>query len=124
MSISVESIEEGRILYITVIDPITADQLTELLTTTKTYLDNASSTVHFLADISQFKRAPKGLELRHMHSFNHPRRGDYAIVGANKIIRALAEHTLKMFRYSRFAFFDTLEEAAEYLYERVEAAQQ
>jgi hypothetical protein len=123
MPISVEPVEGGHILYIAVTDPTNAHDISDLLGYTRAYLDNASSTIHFLADVSQLKRPPKGLELRHLHSFDHPRRGSYAIVGANKIVSALAIHTMKLFRYSRFAFFDSVDEAADYLYERVAAAQ-
>jgi hypothetical protein len=124
MSFSVELIENGRILLITVAQFPTKHEINELLDYTKSYLDDAEVTVHFLADISRLKKAPAGLELRYLHSLNHPRRGDYAIVGASPIIRALVEYTFKFFHYSRYTFFDSLEEGYQHVYKRVEAAEQ
>src|SRR5262249_15112248 len=94
-----------------------ATDLTALYPQEKAIRDAAAYVIHTIYDIRGIKRIPLGvISTRHgSPTLEHKNSGQIALVGAQTITKTLAETIIRLSHVTKARFFDTKEEALDYL---------
>ena len=117
MPINCELRESGHVVYIVASDPWTAAELRAAYRIETPFFDAVGHRVHTLANLAETHHVPAGVlgaRSGSPHVF-HPNRGEIAIVGASSLLRALLETAVRVVRFQGLHFFDTEDEAWDYL---------
>jgi hypothetical protein len=82
----------------------------------KKYYDASPHRLHSLVDVTKCRTLPTGIiRVRSAQDLHHPRRGIMAIAGAHPYVQTIANVVLKLGRYDRAKFFQTVDEALVFL---------
>jgi hypothetical protein len=117
MSIKMESLEEGHILYVTITDPWTVAEMEAMYVKETALRDESKFVMHTLINVSNMRKLPPGLIsiARRTPSLTHPRRGHMVVVGATAFAQAITETLVRITRALQTRFFKTEDEAINYL---------
>jgi hypothetical protein len=116
MPVTTDLLENGRIIRLCTVSPWTIDQTFEAYKIAETHFDTAPHKLHSLVDVSDLGSIPSGvMKVRNAPFVHHKNSGQMAVVGAQKLARTLAETMLKVSNFKRAKFFDTYDEALDYL---------
>ncbi|PJF34893.1 MAG: hypothetical protein CUN49_13325 [Candidatus Thermofonsia Clade 1 bacterium] len=116
MPVTLELIENGRVLSVTFIDPWAMSDVLSLFPELERIYNAAERPIHALIDARQSKLPSSGaLRARESPAFKHPMSGHMAVVGAASVVRAVAETVFRLARFQRVTFFDTYEEGLAFL---------
>lgn len=90
MSVTMEIREEGRVLLLIYSDPVTMQEIGDLLPANIAHRDSVQHTVHTVFDFTHFHRPPQGLlRARYAPVFTHPRSGKMIVFGAIPLARGI-----------------------------------
>jgi hypothetical protein len=116
MPVTADLIENGRIICLRTASPWNVDETFEAYKVAEGYFDAATHKLHSLVDVRDLVSIPPGvLKVRNTPFISHKNSGNMAVVGAQKLARTLAETMLKLTSFKRARFFETYEEAIDYL---------
>jgi hypothetical protein len=116
MPVTMEYVENGRVLLYTFTDPWDAQDLMGFYAETRAYLDKAEHKVHTLVDVRNARRVPtRVMDLRRGPDWSHPNSGHVAVVGAATAISIFVQAVFRISRFDRVQFFNTMDEAWTYL---------
>ncbi len=116
MPVTIETLNNARIVKLVVSDPWVIDDLTSKYEEEKPLFNASKVPVHTLVDLRLMRHIPPGaLSNRKSPNVTHPRSGQVALVGANAFAQVLVEVAFRLVRFDRVVFFDTEEEAMQYL---------
>ncbi|HLY28248.1 MAG TPA: hypothetical protein VKQ72_18015 [Aggregatilineales bacterium] len=116
MPISVEMQEDGYVMFWRIADPWTVKELKEYYPQAKVYLDAATHIVHTLVDLRDAHRVSSDvLSGRHTSTWNHPRSGQMAVIGASGIVKMTLDTVFRLVQFTRIRFFDSERDARTYL---------
>ncbi|MCL4250719.1 MAG: hypothetical protein KJ065_21390 [Anaerolineae bacterium] len=122
MSVTMKVIEDGRILQVITADPWTLEDLTSAMhaiTTTGSY---TLAPRHTLIDVSRTQRLPPGILRARVHpDLVRLNTGYIVIVGANAIVRTMANALAMMAQTTRIQHFNTMQDALDFLHQVIEA---
>src|SRR5215468_4495231 len=108
MPVLMEMQEDGCIMFWRLADPWTVKELKVYYPQAKTYFDAAPSMIHALVDVRDAHRVPADvLSARHTSTWNHPKSGQTAVVGASGIVKMTMETAFRIVQFTRVRFFDT-----------------
>ena len=120
MPIVTTPIEDGRILYLTVTDPLTSDDIRSI--NNAGYIADVPFELHILIDIRALKAVNPGLlKPSTFVNVNHKNHGQMAIVGANPMVRIISNNIMSALGFRRVRFYASIDEAREWLETRVAA---
>src|SRR5262245_3205018 len=116
MPVTLDLLENGRVMYFTFSDPWVVSQVTDLYPRSNAYLNSATRKLHTFADVRPARRIPSGLlNLRYGPDWTHPNSGQITILGASPLLRTFAKIVFRLSGFERIGFFDSEEEAWAYL---------
>jgi len=116
MPVTTDLLENGRIIYLRTASPWSIEETFEAYKVAETYFDTALHKLHSLIDVRDLVSIPPGvLKVRNTPFISHKNSGNMAVVGAQKLARTLAETMLKLTSFKRAKFFETYEDAIDYL---------
>ena len=116
MPVTQELEPNGRILYVTFVDPWNTQEMLKVFAESESYLNAATKPLHLLVDASRLSQVGQGaLRAREAPILRHPMGGEIAVFGVNLVGRVLAETVLRLSRFKRAHFFETEAEARAYL---------
>src|SRR5215467_10874218 len=117
MPVTLNLIEDGHIIHITITDPWKTSEITTLYPLVEATLNKAHYKIHTLADVSQTKQAPGNIFKSRLANANysHPNTGVIAIVGASPVVKVMAETLFWLARYERARFFATYDEGLHFI---------
>jgi hypothetical protein len=116
MPVSLELQEDGSIMVWRIADPWTVKELKDNYPQAKAYLDASKRTLHSLVDLQDAHRvSPDVLSARHTTTWNHPRSGHMAVIGASGIIKMTLETVFRLVQFNRVQFFNNESEGRAYL---------
>lgn len=122
MPASIELAENNRVLLCVVRDPITLDELDELMEKAKVYFDQSPRTLHTLVDGAALTSVPNGvLRYRTSAFVIHPRSGYVTLATTSVLARNLMQMILRLSNCERGRFFTTLEEGWKFMHETLAA---
>ena len=108
--------ENGYLLHYTYSDPWTIAEMEQVNGESLKYYNEAKHKLHVLVDIRGSKNAPSGmLRARNNPDLKHPNGGQIAVVGAAGVVKSVGEVLLRLSRFDRALFFDSMEPALEYI---------
>jgi hypothetical protein len=116
MPVTLELVENGRVMFFTFTDPWDTQELMALYPRSAAYLDQAKHKLHTLTDVRNARRLPsRVLDLRRGPDWAHPNSGHVAIVGAITLVTVFAQTIFKLTRFERVQFFNTMDDAWAFL---------
>jgi hypothetical protein len=116
MTATINLVEDGRVLQYYFEEPWSMDELESVSQTAQKYFDQATHTVHVLANAENIRSAPRGiLRARTAPTITHPRSGYIAIVGTSLVVRTFSEMIFRLMNFQRARFFNTEDEAWVFL---------
>ncbi|SRR5258708_168360 len=116
MPVNLEVKDNGRVMFWRFVDPWSLAELKPLTIQARDILQQATFTVHSIADLRQAHRVPSGvLSARQVTTWHHPRSGQLAVLGASPFIKVMMETIFRIARFDRFRLFDDEAEALAYL---------
>lgn len=116
MPVSVDLQEDGYVMVWRIADPWTVKELKDYYPQAKDYLDAATHLVHTLVDLREVHRvSPDVLSARHTSTWNHPRSGQMAVLGASGIVKMTLDTVFRLVQFNRIQFFDSERDARTYL---------
>jgi hypothetical protein len=116
MPVTIEYVENGRVLLYTFSDPWDANELAASYAGTREYLGKAHHKVHTLVDVRSARRVPsRVMDLRRGPDWSHPNSGHVAVVGSATAISIFVQAIFRLSRFDRIRFFNTLDEGWTYL---------
>jgi hypothetical protein len=125
MPIATSFSDEGRLVTLTVTDPLTLDELRRNREEGASYFESAPFVVHTLLDLRSFRRITPGiLRLETFRNVTHRNHGLMAVMGASPALRGMANNLMRMLNYTAVRFFATESEARAWLMARVAADKQ
>lgn len=125
MPITMTIREDGRVVHIVGMSPLTSIEMRDLLQKTQTYLDSVTFTVHTVADAREVKvLIPESIRRDTFRNVNHPRQGVLAIIGANHVLRSIVNAIVTLLGFSKLRFFASEDEAFEWVRAAIEADKQ
>ena len=117
MPISVELVENGRILHYIFVDPWTLNDMQEVNRKASEYYDAAGHTIHVLLDVGKVRTLPSGfMRARHNPDVTHPNAGQIAVVGASMLVKTIGDLITRLAQFERVTFFEDEQEAWAYLH--------
>jgi hypothetical protein len=116
MPVTLEVREEGRVLYMTISDPWSVQDILAIQPRTHDLFAKAQHKIHTLVHVTA-RSVPSGMLTARPSSggLSRPSEGQIVIVGAPALLKAIAEVMFKIAKFTRSSFFDTEEEAWRYL---------
>jgi len=113
--------EEKRLIEFTVTDPWDMADLSEAIGKSVEHLDAADKPLFLLTDMTNGRSIPSGiLRQSNTATLTHPNSGYGAVVGANMLVKRMANIMMTLARYKKFGFFDTREEALAHIQKLIE----
>jgi hypothetical protein len=114
--------EDGRLVTLTVRDPLTLDELRQNREEGAAYFASAPFMVHTLVDVRGLRTLTPGLlRLETFRNVTQPTHGLMAVVGANPTLRGVANNLMKLLNYIDVRFFASEAEARTWLGARIAA---
>lgn len=118
MGAKLELRENGQVIYFLYEEPWSIDDIKRVNDEAVVYLDQAVKDMHILINVEQIRQVPSGImRARNVPTMTHPRCAHILICGASMIVRALSETIFKVARYQKAKFFNTEEEAMNFLHD-------
>jgi hypothetical protein len=115
MSVEFSILEDGYVVRYGLSDPWTYEEYEEALESDVAHRESVNHKVHNLL-IAKVRTVPAGvLKARGAPAFTHRTAGQLAIVGTNQIVRAFSEAVMRLAHFDRAKFFDTEDQALDYL---------
>jgi hypothetical protein len=118
MPIDVDFLEGGRIIRVTMTDPLTMREVQEAFVKDLQHRDSADDgrKIHAIIDTLALRRLPPGvLEGRRSPSLIHPTSGQVVVVGASPFVQTISETVFRLVRFERVLFLASADEALRYL---------
>ena len=116
MAVTMDLCENGHILYFTITDPWTLNNLTTYFPEEQRCRDHASYKIHSLFNVLSTKTVPPLLlTARNSPSLIHANHGHLVVVGAVPIIHTVAEIAFKLTGFTQGRFLSTEEEGWAFL---------
>ncbi|HLY26173.1 MAG TPA: hypothetical protein VKQ72_07525 [Aggregatilineales bacterium] len=116
MSITLESREDGWVVFYTLSTPISFQELSHLQQKDLAIRNAANHTVHELIDATRLTMIPEHpLRAWTFPSLNHPRAGFVVVVGGNAFVRMASQDIHQLAHLKVPVFVDRLEEGWAYL---------
>jgi len=117
--------ENGWVIYKTLTDPWSVEEMIPYVVMNRQHRDHCLHTVHsFYNLLGSHRLPPNVLRLRYgSPDLYHPRSGKVVLVGANPAARSVIEIIFTLVRFERFKFFSTEEEGWAYLHNFIESSQ-
>ena len=117
MPVTLESREDGHILYVKMTDPLDLRDMDAKYKEELAFRNTSNFTMHTVVDVSQLKKIPPSVltVARRSPTLTHPRHGHLALVGAVAFLEALMGALQRIVRFSKIKFCKTEEEAMVYL---------
>jgi hypothetical protein len=125
MPVRFETRENGRIVYLTFVDPWNISELLDcfnedLAHRNKFMTEYPGKKIHTVVDVRQTKDIARGtLRLRAAPALKHPTAGQNVGVGANAFLRSVSDILQRLAGKDQAKFFATEEEAMRYLQEEI-----
>ncbi len=119
MPITMDIVEDGRVFYLVLSDPWDGQDLDPVFAQVRRYLDEVDHKVHTLANMNATRMTPSMPRIRDTVVLAHQNSGVFAVVGASRITRMLAEMVFSFFHFTAYAFFETEEDAWQYIREAI-----
>jgi hypothetical protein len=112
MPVSLDIMEEGRIIRVVFVDPFKAADMYPLFQQDKIHRDKFQQEhprrkVHLLVNFLQVTR--------NSPSMSHATSGSIVVIGANSLTRSVIDAILRVTHFDRTKFFNSEEEAITYL---------
>jgi hypothetical protein len=119
MPVTYELCENGHAIHINITYPWTTRELIAIYENERPLFDHATSKLHTLVDVTESRQTPSNALSARKDSphFEHPNKGHLVIVGANPLIQALVEATIRIIRFEELKFCRTADEGWAYLRE-------
>ncbi|MCA9902933.1 MAG: hypothetical protein KC547_03675 [Anaerolineae bacterium] len=115
-------IEDGCILQVVTADPWTLEDLTSAMHEITTTDDNSPAPRHSLIDVSRTHHLPPGILRARVHpDLVRMNTGYIVIVGANAIVRTMANALAMMALSTRIQHFNTMQDAMDFIHQVIEA---
>lgn len=122
MPITTTPSDDGRILFLTITDPLTSAEVHQSRVDGAAYFDSVPFEVHILIDIRALKAVnPSILTPGTFGNVTHDNHGLMAVVGANPMIRVVANRIMSALGYARVRFYSSEAEARDWLEARAAA---
>lgn len=122
MPASIELSENNRVLVCVISDPLTIEELDELMEQAKVYFDDSPRTLHTLVDGTALSNVPNGvLRYRTSAFVIHPRSGYVVMATTSVLARNLMQMILRLANIDKGRFFATLEEGWKFIHDTLEA---
>ena len=116
MPVSLETRENGHVQYYVVTDPWTVTDLVSHYPVDKIYRDSVPFKVHTVVNIKDSHQLPPGvMDARRGSAGLTPTSGLLIVFGANPIAKLLIETAVRLARYSKLRFFDTEDDAWNFI---------
>ncbi len=118
MPINIELGDDGYILYYTIRDPWTIQDLMEAYQKELQLRDSVDHIVHSIVDFTNTHQIPKNwLQAKQGPGLTHPRAGEMLIVGISPAVKILFDTILRIshFGKGRLKLFSSLSEAQGYI---------
>ena len=117
MPIQLDLQENGRVLYVKVTDPFTAQDFNTSIKEQLPYYDNATNVLHQLINFSQVKKLPRNILAisNSIPAVVHPNRGHLVVIGANPFMQTMGE-IIRVMSVNVIKFVATDEEALDYIH--------
>lgn len=121
MPVNVRLSDDKRYLIYEMSEPLEIAELMDAYRQEREYRDAHDYTMHSLVDMSKVNRIPPNwLTAKAGPGLTHARSGRMVFVGISYGLRIIVQTILKIARYDKMQFFDTYEEALDYMVELVE----
>jgi hypothetical protein len=120
MPMTIDIIEDGRVVRLIVTDPWFGYEMPPLFKIDQAHRDQFHTAqphkkIHLLVDM-QAKTLPLGVfQGRHTPSLSHPTAGQLVLVGANSLLQSMAEAAMRIAHLSSIKFFSTVGDALVHL---------
>jgi hypothetical protein len=117
MAVTMEICEEGRVLFLRYVDPVTLMEIADLFPANLAHRNSVPHTVHTLFDFKHFRVLPTGLlRARYAPVFTHPRSGKMVVIGATHLAHSVVIKTAGFTgNTSKLVFFKSDDEAWMFL---------
>ncbi len=125
MPVTLDLIEDGRVLYYQFTDPVEISELLALYKKEAQLRDAVSYPLHSITDFSGLHRIPQNwLQARHGPGLKHTRSGEMLFVGLKPGLKILIDVILKVTRYQRVKLYTSMDEALSYIRSVIQASKQ
>ena len=116
MPIQTEVRSNGSVIVFNVTDPIRLEEVVEQMRDVEPYFDQSSDIVHTVINLVRVRQLPLGIiGTRSYAGYSHPNAGKIIIVGADTLVRTLANVIVKLTNNHNIAFFETEQQAWDHL---------
>jgi hypothetical protein len=115
MAVKFDILDDGHIVRYTITDPWRYEDYKVFEAEDIAHRNSVNHKVHNLTVANLRPNTAGIVKTRNSPALTHPNAGHIAIVGTGAQIRFIAEMILKLARFERAQFFDTEEQALEYL---------
>ncbi len=116
MPIQTEIRSDGTVIVFNVTDPIQLEEVLEHMREVEPYFDQASAAVHTVINLVRVRQLPLGIiGTRSYAGYSHPNAGKIIIIGADTLVRTLANVIVKLTNNRNIAFFETEQQAWDHL---------
>src|SRR4051794_30698536 len=119
MPVTYELCENGHAIHIKITNPWTIQELLAIYENERPLFDHAAGNLHTLVDVTETRQIPSNALSARKGSphFEHPNKGHLVIAGANPLLQALVEATIRIIRFEELKFCHTPDEGWAYLRE-------
>ena len=125
MPVSIQLSEDKTHIIYEFAEPLEMQELMDAYKQEAEYRDATPHTLHSIVDMSGMRRIPANwLTAKSGPGLSHPRSGCMLFVGISPGLRIIIQTILNIARYRRMVFFDTREEALDYLSKLVKETKQ
>ena len=122
MPITVESIENGHILFIVPSERWDMLDVRQAQAKILAHIESVDFIVHSLLDLQHVHRPPSHVIGTHgLNMLHDPRRGYLAIYGASRLLRSICNVLFRMEQFHMFRIFVTREQALDFLHSVIAA---
>ena len=116
MSAHIELLENGRVIYFRFAEPWNIHELKDVINQANVYLDNATEKLHMISNVRALRSVPPQIfTVSDTPILKHRNNGQFAIVGAPSIVKALAEAIFRITMFKKATFCKTEDEAWNYI---------
>lgn len=109
MPVEQELRENGRVIYVRITDPLTAEELMASAKEQTRFYDNAEGVLHQLADFSKLSTLPNHILrlAQNVPGIKHPKRGQLIVIGANTFVHVVGEMLMRLMHFNTIKFAST-----------------
>src|SRR5262249_32655564 len=120
MPVTVDYASPEHIIHYVISDPWTIDQFVATFHDAKAFLDQANFPVHWVVNLGGTIKDPSGvLRPREHPAFTHPHTGYVVFCMTNALARRIVETMLRLARFKRTGFFQTEEQAYQFVRDQI-----